>query len=179
MLVLFFFSVFFHFSSFLSTCFCKSIKWYFVIHSARDLHKIRCLRLSVSIVILAVTSITRSISIIILCISAAVRLLPLTVAITACRLTIAALRLLLSILILWIFRIRIAAQKAGIEKYNLTEYPVVKSPIEELFAEFTTEVKARLLKEELGTFYTTWEQMKNKVENQGLLARIPYDIAFH
>ena len=75
--------------------------------------------------------------------------------------------------------IRIAAQKAGIEKYNLTEYPVVKSPIEELFAEFTTEVKARLLKEELGTFYTTWEQMKNKVENQGLLARIPYDIAFH
>lgn len=75
--------------------------------------------------------------------------------------------------------IRIAAQKAGIEKYNLTEYPVVKSPIEELFAEFTTEVKARLLKEELGTFYTTWEQMKNKVENQGLLARIPYDIAFN
>ena len=73
----------------------------------------------------------------------------------------------------------IAAQKAGIEKYNLTEYPVVKSPIEELFAEFTTEVKARLLKEELGTFYTTWEQMKNKVENQGLLARIPYDIAFN
>ena len=75
--------------------------------------------------------------------------------------------------------IRIAAQKAGIEKYNLTEYPVVKSPIEELFAEFTTEVKVRLLKEELGTFYTTWEQMKNKVENQGLLARIPYDIAFN
>ena len=71
------------------------------------------------------------------------------------------------------------SDRAGIEKYNLTEYPVVKSPIEELFAEFTTEVKARLLKEELGTFYTTWEQMKNKVENQGLLARIPYDIAFH
>ena len=25
----------------------------------------------------------------------------------------------------------------------------------------------------------SWEQMKNKVENQGLLARIPYDIAFN
>lgn len=75
--------------------------------------------------------------------------------------------------------IRIAAQKAGIEKYNLAEYPVIKSPIEELFTEFTTEVKARLLKEELGTFYTTWKQMKNRIGNQGLLARIPYDIAFN
>lgn len=42
--------------------------------------------------------------------------------------------------------------KAGIEKYNLTEYPVVKSPIEELFASLLTEVKARLLKEETRHF---------------------------
>ena len=69
--------------------------------------------------------------------------------------------------------------KSRYRKIQPDGIPVVKSPIEELFAEFTTEVKARLLKEELGTFYTTWEQMKNKVENQGLLARIPYDIAFH
>lgn len=72
--------------------------------------------------------------------------------------------------------IRIAAQKAGIEKYNIAEYPTVKNPIEELFNNLTDNVKARIMKEEMGSFYSTWQQIKNGIHNQGLVARIPYDI---
>ena len=73
--------------------------------------------------------------------------------------------------------IQIAAAKAGIENYKVVEYPVVKNPIEELLTGLTGEIKARMAKEELGAFYTTWQQLKSVVHNQGLLARIPYDIA--
>lgn len=72
--------------------------------------------------------------------------------------------------------IQIAARKAGVDKYNIVEYPTMKNPIEELFAQLTGNVKARIMKEELGAFYSTWEQLKNVIHHQGLIARIPYDI---
>lgn len=72
--------------------------------------------------------------------------------------------------------IQIAARKAGVDKYNIVEYPTMKNPIEELFAQLTGSVKARIMKEELGAFYSTWEQLKNVIHHQGLIARIPYDI---
>lgn len=72
--------------------------------------------------------------------------------------------------------VKIAAAKAGISDYSIAEYPVVKNPIEELLTQLTGNVKARIMKEELGAFYSTWEQVKNAVQNQGLMARMPFDI---
>lgn len=72
--------------------------------------------------------------------------------------------------------IQIAARKAGVDKYNIVEYPTIKNPIEELFTQLTGSVKARIMKEELGAFYSTWEQLKNVIHHQGLIARIPYDM---
>lgn len=72
--------------------------------------------------------------------------------------------------------VSIAANKADLEKYNIVEYPVLKNPIEELLTELTGNVKMKLLKNELGSFYTTWQQLKNTIHNQGLMARIPFDI---
>lgn len=72
--------------------------------------------------------------------------------------------------------IQIATAKAGIENYSLVEYPVLKNPIEEFFGDITGSVKTRLLKEELGDFYSTWTQLRNRVQQQGLMARIPYDL---
>ncbi len=72
--------------------------------------------------------------------------------------------------------IKIAAEKAGIEKYSIVEYPTVKSPFETLMTELTSKVKAQMMKEELGAFHTTWQQLKQIVHSQGLMARIPYDI---
>lgn len=72
--------------------------------------------------------------------------------------------------------VKIAAAKAGISDYSIAEYPVVKNPIEELLTQLTSNVKARIMKEELGAFYSSWEQVKNAVQNQGLMARMPFDI---
>lgn len=72
--------------------------------------------------------------------------------------------------------IQIAANKAGLDKYSLTEYPLEKNPLEELLNSLTGSVKVRMMKDELGPFYDTWNRIKNTVNTQGLVARIPYDI---
>lgn len=72
--------------------------------------------------------------------------------------------------------IQIAANKAGLDKYSLTEYPLEKNPLEELLNSLTSSVKVRMMKDELGSFYDTWNRIKNTVNTQGLVARIPYDI---
>lgn len=72
--------------------------------------------------------------------------------------------------------IRIAAAKAGIENYTLVEYPTEKSAIEELFNELTGNVKTQMIQEEMGVFYDTWSRIRNSIQTQGLVARIPYDI---
>lgn len=72
--------------------------------------------------------------------------------------------------------VKIAAWKAKLEKYNIVEYPVEKSPFEELFNELTGGVKMRMMQDEMGTFYDTWSRIKNIVNTQGLMARIPYDL---
>lgn len=73
--------------------------------------------------------------------------------------------------------IRIAAQKAGIEEYNLREYPIMKNPLEEFLEEISGNIRMRLIQNELGPLYTTWQQLKNVKENQGLQARLPFDLA--
>ena len=75
--------------------------------------------------------------------------------------------------------VRIAAEKAGIEKYNIAEYPALKNPIEAFFTDLTGNMKARMTKEELGALYPAWQQLKNATRHQGLLARIPYDLVFN
>lgn len=72
--------------------------------------------------------------------------------------------------------VKIAAAKAGLESYKIVEYPVDKNPLEELFSELIGSVKMRMMKEELGAFYDTWNRLKNMTNTQGLIARIPYDI---
>lgn len=72
--------------------------------------------------------------------------------------------------------VNIAASKANITTYGISEYPLIKNPLEELLSEFTGTIKTRLLKEELGSFYDTWQQIKDIAHHQGLVARMPYDI---
>ncbi len=76
--------------------------------------------------------------------------------------------------------ILIAAGKAGLGKYTLSEYPVEKNPIEELFSGLSTSVKAKILNAELGEYYDTYRELKELTKTrQGLVARLPYDIRFY
>lgn len=76
--------------------------------------------------------------------------------------------------------IRIAAEKAGLEKYSLSEYPVEKNPFEELFSGLSASVRAKILNAELGEYYGTFRDLKEMMNaQQGLVARLPYDIKFY
>lgn len=76
--------------------------------------------------------------------------------------------------------IRIAAGKAGLEKYTLSEYPVEKNPFEELFSGLSASVKAKILNAELGGYYDTFRDLKEMMNTcQGLVARLPYDVKFY
>lgn len=75
--------------------------------------------------------------------------------------------------------VRIAAGKAGLEKYSLAEYPVEKNPFEELFSGLSVSVKAKILNVELGEYYDTFRDLKEMINTQqGTVARLPYDIKF-
>lgn len=75
--------------------------------------------------------------------------------------------------------VRIAAGKAGLEKYSLAEYPVEKNPFEELFSGLSVSVKAKILNAELGEYYDTFRDLKEMINTQqGAVARLPYDIKF-
>ena len=72
--------------------------------------------------------------------------------------------------------IKIAAAKAGLDQYAISEFPVEKNPVEELLNSLTGSVKMRMMKEEMGPFYETWTKIKDITSQQGLIARIPYDV---
>jgi protease-4 len=72
--------------------------------------------------------------------------------------------------------IEIAKEKAGLEKYRITELPKQPDPFEQLIKQFTGSAKAQFLKDELGVAYKHYELMLNIVNNKGILAIMPYDL---
>lgn len=73
--------------------------------------------------------------------------------------------------------IAIAAGQAGIDTYGIVEYPTLKNPLEELVSQLSGTIKMRILQEELGDSYTTWQEVKAITRQQGILARMPFHIS--
>ncbi len=72
--------------------------------------------------------------------------------------------------------INIAANKAKLDEYMLVEYPAPKNPMEKLLYQLTGGIKAKMLQEEMGPFYSTWQQLKEITSHQGILARLPFNL---
>ena len=72
--------------------------------------------------------------------------------------------------------IKLAAEKAKVEKYRLVELPEQKDPFQEIIKGMTGEAKAFFLKDELGVTYKHYNRIKSMLNNQGVQARIPYDV---
>ncbi|MCC8173754.1 MAG: signal peptide peptidase SppA [Odoribacter sp.] len=73
--------------------------------------------------------------------------------------------------------IKIAAEKANLDNYKISELPIEKSPFEELFGGFSTQIKNNHLKKELGIFYNHYREIKEVLDMpQGMMARVPYDL---
>ncbi len=72
--------------------------------------------------------------------------------------------------------VALAAEKADIEKYRTIGLPELKDPFEQLMKEFTGNVKASVLKKEMGDSYKYYREFENVKDMQGIQARIPYKI---
>jgi protease-4 len=73
--------------------------------------------------------------------------------------------------------IDLAKKMAKLDNYRIVNLPKLKDPFDELMKELTGSAKARFMKDELGEGYKYYEQLKEVVARQGVLARVPYDIA--
>jgi len=71
--------------------------------------------------------------------------------------------------------IKLAVEMEGLEDYRTVSLPALTSPFEEMF-KLGGNVKARILKSELGEKYRYYEHLKKATEMNGIYARMPYDI---
>lgn len=75
-----------------------------------------------------------------------------------------------------------AAKLAGLEKYRITEFPRTKTAIEQLLEKFDGNkddddaIRAYLLRSELGDMYPVYKTIRDMRKNQGIQARLPYDL---
>ncbi len=72
--------------------------------------------------------------------------------------------------------IDLAKKMAKLDNFRIVNLPKLKDPFEELMKELSTSAKARFVKDELGEGYKYYEQLRGAVSQQGILARMPYDI---
>ena len=74
-----------------------------------------------------------------------------------------------------------AAKLAGLEKYRTSNYPRTLSGIEQLMERFTKnrtkdDVKAAMLRSELGDLYPAYKTVQDFRKNSGIMARLPFEI---
>jgi protease-4 len=72
-----------------------------------------------------------------------------------------------------------AAKLAGIEKYSLREYPVIEDPYTKLLTGLTGDIRARILKNELGEYEKYYAEIRELAGLSGIQARLPYFIEIH
>lgn len=70
--------------------------------------------------------------------------------------------------------IKLAAQKAGLDKYKVVELPKQKDPFEEFVKNISGEVKQNIIKGELGEQYIYYRQLKEVLQMKGVQARMPF-----
>lgn len=72
--------------------------------------------------------------------------------------------------------IKLAAEMEGLEDYRTVELPALAGPWEEIFKMTGNNVRARILKAELGDKYRYYEYFKKATNLSGIYARMPYDL---
>jgi len=75
--------------------------------------------------------------------------------------------------------IAIAVKKAKLDSYRITELPKQKDPFQQLIEDITKNTKISILKDELGAAYSQYSNLKSMLSNQGVQARIPYNVELY
>lgn len=72
--------------------------------------------------------------------------------------------------------IQAAVKKAKLKEYRIVEYPEVLSPLKSLMENTTDKVKTYYAKQELGSNYAIYQQMKSAISKSGVQARMPFEV---
>ena len=75
--------------------------------------------------------------------------------------------------------ITMAAEAANIETYRTVGYPKLKDPFEQIMEELQGNVRVSILKNELGEEYKYYQALKDIVNQDGIQARIPYEVEIY
>ncbi len=75
--------------------------------------------------------------------------------------------------------IQLAAEAANLESYRTVNFPKLKDPIEQLLEDLQGNVRVSILKQELGTEYKYYETLRNLTTQEGIQARIPYEVEIY
>ncbi|RZK82408.1 MAG: signal peptide peptidase SppA [Pedobacter sp.] len=69
-----------------------------------------------------------------------------------------------------------AAKKGKVKDYRVVEYPEVIDPLKSLMETSTDKIKMYFAKQELGTQFHVYEQIKSAVSKSGIQTRMPFEI---
>lgn len=72
--------------------------------------------------------------------------------------------------------IKIAKEKAHLEDYSIMNFPKEKDPFTEFFEGLSSQASAYAMANELGASYIYFKQVKDILDNEGIQARIPYNL---
>lgn len=72
--------------------------------------------------------------------------------------------------------IELAAQKANLDHYRITELPKIDNPVEALMKSLTGAAMSRIFGNELSSGVVHYQRLQSIINNQGNLARLPYDV---
>lgn len=69
-----------------------------------------------------------------------------------------------------------AAKKAKIKAYKVVEYPEMLDPFKSLIENSTEKIRTYYTKQELGSNYSIYQQIKSAVSQSGIQTRMPFEI---
>lgn len=75
--------------------------------------------------------------------------------------------------------IEIAAGKAKIKEYRISNLPRQDEPLEAFIKEFSGKTESAILKNQLGENYRYYDHFNKVLKNQGILSRMEYEIEIH
>ena len=75
--------------------------------------------------------------------------------------------------------INIAAETANLESYRIVNLPKIEDPFEKLIKDLSGNVKASIIKKELGNEYKYYNSIQKLRNLQGVQTRIPYEIEIY
>jgi protease-4 len=73
----------------------------------------------------------------------------------------------------------IAAEKAGLTDYKVVNLPKKRDPIEEIFKNFTEDVRIKMIKTSLGNNFYFYNKINLLKDMQGIQTRMPYDVEIY